>query len=149
MQLDNFGVDLNELKKPATERLFHAYVEDWELEALHHNDPVPKMKLHEKYKGLKLLDADNDNMELTIKATVEAEDWLGEHGYDEEFGARPLRRLIQTKVEDSLSDAVLSGQFEPGDVIVVDIDGEGEDANIILHHKEQPEAPIEEALPAV
>ena len=70
MQLDNFGVDLNELKKPATERLFHAYVEDWELEALHHNDPVPMMKLQQKYKGLKLLDADNNNMELTIKGVV-------------------------------------------------------------------------------
>ena len=70
MQLDNFGVDLNELKKPATERLFHAYVEDWELEALHHNDPVPMMKLQQKYKGLKLLDADNDNMELTVKGVV-------------------------------------------------------------------------------
>ena len=87
--------------------------------------------------------------ELTIEATDEARNWLGKHGYDPEFGARPLRRLIQTKVEDSLSDAVLSGQFEPGDIIVVDIDGEGEDANFILHHKEQPEAPIEEALPAI
>jgi ATP-dependent Clp protease ATP-binding subunit ClpC len=85
--------------------------------------------------------------ELTIEATDEARNWLGEHGYDPEFGARPLRRLIQTKVEDKLSDAVLSGQFKPGDVVVVDIQGEGEDAEILLHQKQQPETPIEEALP--
>ena len=48
---------------------------------------------------------------LTIATTDAARDWLGERGYDAEFGARPLRRLIQTEVEDRLSDAVLAGRF--------------------------------------
>ena len=101
-----------------------------------------------------ILDEVNERLldhELTIEATDEARNWLGEHGYDPEFGARPLRRLIQTKVEDKLSDAVLSGQFNSGDIIVVDvdiIDGE-DDESIILHQKEQLEDSIEEVLPTV
>jgi ATP-dependent Clp protease ATP-binding subunit ClpC len=63
--------------------------------------------------------------ELTIEATAEAKDWLGEHGYDAEFGARPLRRLIQTEVEDKLSDAVLSGKFQKGDVIILEVNEDG------------------------
>ncbi len=62
-----------------------------------------------------------------------AKDWLGEHGYDAEFGARPLRRLIQTEVEDNVSDAVLSGQFKDGQDVIVDVE---EDA-IVLRQKEQ------------
>ena len=78
--------------------------------------------------------------ELTIEATGEAKNWLGEHGYDAEFGARPLRRLIQTEVEDKLSDAVLSGKFQKGDTILLDID----DDRIVLQKGEI----AEEALPA-
>jgi ATP-dependent Clp protease ATP-binding subunit ClpC len=84
--------------------------------------------------------------ELTIEATDEARNWLGEHGYDPEFGARPLRRLIQTRVEDKLSDAVLSGQFKSGDTVIVDIEGEDDEADIVLHHKEETEE-VEEVLP--
>jgi ATP-dependent Clp protease ATP-binding subunit ClpC len=57
--------------------------------------------------------------ELRLATTDEACNWLAQHGYDPEFGARPLRRLIQTEVEDRLSDAVLSGRFELGDTILV------------------------------
>jgi ATP-dependent Clp protease ATP-binding subunit ClpC len=63
--------------------------------------------------------------ELSLQLSDEAQDWLAEHGYDREFGARPLRRLIQTEVEDRLSDAVLADRFGSGDVILVDaVDGE-------------------------
>ncbi len=77
--------------------------------------------------------------EFTIDATPEAKDWLGEHGYDAEFGARPLRRLIQTEIEDKLSDAVLSGKFQKGDVIVLDV----ADDSIVLQKGEL----AEEAMP--
>jgi len=59
--------------------------------------------------------------ELTLKVSDAAQDWLAEHGYDREFGARPLRRLIQTEVEDRLSDAVLADQFGAGDTILIDV----------------------------
>jgi ATP-dependent Clp protease ATP-binding subunit ClpC len=60
--------------------------------------------------------------ELTLESTPAARDWLAEHGYDREFGARPLRRLIQTEVEDRLSDAVLAGTFNLGDRVLVDVE---------------------------
>ena len=72
-----------------------------------------------------ILDEVNERLvehELTIQATNAAQDWLAEHGYDAEFGARPLRRLVQTEVEDRLSDAVLSGRFEAGETVLVDVE---------------------------
>ena len=71
--------------------------------------------------------------ELQLVVTDEARDWLGQHGYDAEFGARPLRRLIQTEVEDLLSDAVLSGRFKEGDTVVLDIDED----KIVLRHQDE------------
>ena len=44
-----------------------------------------------------------------------------DQGYDADFGARPLRRIIQQKVEDPLSDRLLSGEFVDGDTIEVDV----------------------------
>jgi ATP-dependent Clp protease ATP-binding subunit ClpC len=67
--------------------------------------------------------------DLFLSASDAAKDWLVEHGYDREFGARPLRRLIQSAIEDKLSDAVLGGRFSAGDSILIDVD---EDDEIIL-----------------
>ena len=50
--------------------------------------------------------------EVRLEVTEAAKDFLGEKGYDEVFGARPLRRVIQDMVEDKLSDAVLRGEFK-------------------------------------
>jgi ATP-dependent Clp protease ATP-binding subunit ClpC len=76
-----------------------------------------------------------------LEATDAARDWLAKHGYDAEFGARPLRRLIQTSVEDKLSDAVLSGQFKDDQIILVDVEEETDE--ITLRHQEN-EPDIEE-----
>ena len=62
------------------------------------------------------------NMKLEI--TDAAKDFLGEKGYDPTFGARPLRRVIQNEVEDKLSEAILRGEFSPGDTLKADYDGE-------------------------
>ncbi len=59
--------------------------------------------------------------EIKISATPAALELLAEQGYDPDMGARPLRRVIQQKVEDPLSDALLSGQFVDGDTILVDV----------------------------
>ena len=55
--------------------------------------------------------------ELNIEVTDEVKDHLAENGYSEAYGARPLRRLIQRKVEDSLAEEILSGKYAPGDTI--------------------------------
>ena len=63
---------------------------------------------------------------LNLTATEEALALLADLGYDTDFGARPLRRVIQQKVEDPLSDRVLSGEFTDGDSILVDVNPDGE-----------------------
>ena len=73
--------------------------------------------------------------EVTLTATDAALDLLAEQGYDQEMGARPLRRVIQQKVEDPLSDALLAGTFHEGDIILVVV-SEGE---IFLKRVELPE----------
>jgi ATP-dependent Clp protease ATP-binding subunit ClpC len=59
--------------------------------------------------------------ELTLRLTQGATDFLVEHGYDEHFGARPLKRAIQKYVEDPLSEKILVGDFAKGDEIEVDV----------------------------
>ena len=57
---------------------------------------------------------------ITIEVSDGAKDLLGTKGYDPVFGARPLRRLIQTMLEDQLSDAILRGEFQSGDAVEID-----------------------------
>jgi len=61
---------------------------------------------------------------IGLEITDAAKDFLGEKGYDPTFGARPLRRVIQTEVEDKLSEALLRGEFSSGDTLKIDYDGE-------------------------
>jgi ATP-dependent Clp protease ATP-binding subunit ClpC len=62
-----------------------------------------------------------------------AKELLSQKGYDEAFGARPLRRVIQTMVEDKLSDILLNGEIKPGDTIR--LDREGDEIAVKLDHK--------------
>jgi ATP-dependent Clp protease ATP-binding subunit ClpC len=71
---------------------------------------------------------------LTLTASEAALAYLAEEGYDAEFGARPLRRVIQQKVEDKLSDLVLAGEFGEGASILVDVNEDGE---ILLTSQEE------------
>jgi len=66
---------------------------------------------------------------IKLEVTEAAKSFLGEKGYDEVFGARPLRRVIQDMVEDRLSEDLLRGKFQPGDTVVVDLEGE----EIVVH----------------
>jgi ATP-dependent Clp protease ATP-binding subunit ClpC len=79
---------------------------------------------------------------LVLTATPAALAALADQGYDAEFGARPLKRVIQQKVEDPLSDRVLGGEFQDGDSVLVSLNSEGE---IVLERdgakEEEPAAP--------
>ena len=55
--------------------------------------------------------------ELSVEVTDEVKDHLAKNGYSEAYGARPLRRLIQRKIEDNLAEEILSGKYAPGDTI--------------------------------
>jgi ATP-dependent Clp protease ATP-binding subunit ClpC len=61
---------------------------------------------------------------ITLEVTDVAKDLLGKKGYDEVYGARPLRREIQNQLEDKLSEDLLRGKFNTGDTIVADVEGE-------------------------
>ncbi len=63
--------------------------------------------------------------ELTLRLTDAAAGFLVKSGYDEKFGARPLKRAIQRFIEDPLSEKILLGEFSPGDEIEVDLAPEG------------------------
>ncbi len=58
-----------------------------------------------------------DEKELKVDVTDEVKDHLAEAGYSEAYGARPLRRLIQRKIEDMLAEEILSGKYSAGDTI--------------------------------
>ena len=81
---------------------------------------------------------------IVLTSSPEAVEKLAELGYDADMGARPLKRVIQQKVEDPLSDALLSGQFEDGDTILVDI----QDDEIVLKRVESEPASNTEAVAA-
>ena len=57
-----------------------------------------------------------------------AKELLAKKGYDPVLGARPLRRTIQREIEDTLSEKILFGELRPGHIVVVDTEGEGDDA---------------------
>ncbi len=61
---------------------------------------------------------------LTLEVTEAAREWLADEGYDPAYGARPLRRLVQTQIGDQLAKALLSGSIRDGDTVRVDL-GEG------------------------
>ena len=62
---------------------------------------------------------------LTLAVTPDARAWLAERGYDPVFGARPLRRLIQSEIQDRLAMAILSGGVHDGDLVRVDVAADG------------------------
>ena len=70
---------------------------------------------------LKVVYKQLDEKEIVLQVTEAAKDYLGEKGFDEVFGARPLKRAIQDMIVDKLSEAILRGEFQRKDTIIVDI----------------------------
>ena len=86
--------------------------------------------------------------DIELQVTEAAKELLIEEGYSEEYGARPLRRVIQNRIEDALSDAILAGKFAAGDTVVADA-GEGAVAlRQVGEAAEAEEEPTEEPAPA-
>ncbi len=89
---------------------------------------------------LKNLDDRLQTKDMGIELTPAAKDLLAERGYDPLLGARPLRRVIQREIEDSLSERILFGELKAGEIIVVDVEGEGAEA--IFTFKGAPKAAL-------
>jgi ATP-dependent Clp protease ATP-binding subunit ClpC len=66
--------------------------------------------------------------DMGIELTQAAKDLLAARGYDPLLGARPLRRVIQREIEDSLSERILFGELKAGEIIVVDVEGDAAEA---------------------
>lgn len=73
-----------------------------------------------------------DERELTIEVGDDVKDYLAKEGYSEAYGARPLRRVIQKKIEDVLAEEILTGNYKPKDVLVMSM----EDDKIKISKKE-------------
>ena len=65
--------------------------------------------------------------DMAVELTPPAKALLAERGYDPTLGARPLRRTIQREIEDPLSEKMLFGDLNPGSIVVVDVEGEGDE----------------------
>ncbi len=71
---------------------------------------------------------------LTLAVTPGARAWLAERGYDPVFGARPLRRLMQSEIQDRLAMALLSGEVHDGDMVRVDVAQDGAQLALTKDH---------------
>ncbi len=63
-----------------------------------------------------------DEQQIKIEVSEEVKDFLAEDGYSEAYGARPLRRLIQSKIEDGLAEEILTGQYKAGDTVLLKLE---------------------------
>jgi len=72
---------------------------------------------------LKILEKRLNERQISLRVTDKAIQWLGDNGYDGVFGARPLKRLITTAVEDKIADLILSGSVGEGSTVNVDVHG--------------------------
>jgi ATP-dependent Clp protease ATP-binding subunit ClpB len=77
---------------------------------------------------------------LTLDVTAGARDWLAIAGYDPAYGARPLRRLVQSAIGDPLARRLLAGEVRDGDTITVDVDVEADALELAVSTPEVVEA---------
>lgn len=78
---------------------------------------------------------------MGIELTPAAKVLLATRGYDPAMGARPLRRTIQREIEDHLSEKILFGELKDGDIIAVDVEGEGDEAKFTFVGTAKPHIP--------
>jgi ATP-dependent Clp protease ATP-binding subunit ClpC len=84
--------------------------------------------------------------QISIELSDSAKDWLLEHGYDETYGARPLRRLIQREVENPLARKSLAKELGDGDRVSVDV--EGDKLTVHVDHSIAVPTPINQPVEA-
>ena len=86
--------------------------------------------------------------DIRLEVSDEVKQLIAETGYDSEYGARPLRRVIQDKLEDRLSEGLLAGEFKPGDVVDVVLDAQKR-IDLIVRQREPLDGSPELAEPLV
>ena len=124
-----------QLVRPAFKPEFVNRLDDIVMfQALSHDDLAQIVELQ-----VDLLQRRLSDRRLTLAVTPDARAWLAERGYDPIYGARPLRRLIQTEIQDRLALGILSGGVRDGDTVRVDVSTDG--FQLVLTSEGQTEQP--------
>ena len=84
------------------------------------------------------VDTQLKNKDMGLELTDAAKRLLARRGFDPVLGARPLRRTIQRDIEDQLSEKILFDELHPGEIVVVDAEGEGDDAHFTFRGEPKP-----------
>ncbi|SCG75782.1 AAA domain (Cdc48 subfamily), partial [Micromonospora humi] len=90
------------------------------------------------------------NKDMGLELTDNAKKYLAKKGFDPVLGARPLRRTIQRDIEDNLSERILFNELTPGQIVVVDCEGDPENidkSKLVFRGTDQPAA-VPDAVPA-
>jgi ATP-dependent Clp protease ATP-binding subunit ClpC len=97
------------------------------------------------------------NKDMAVELTPDARKLLARRGFDPVLGARPLRRTIQREIEDQLSEKILFGEIEPGQIVVIDVENfDPEDrtraaqdkAKFVFRGEPKPAVTVPDAVPA-
>jgi ATP-dependent Clp protease ATP-binding subunit ClpC len=75
-----------------------------------------------------------------LKLSTKAKDYIAEKGFDQQYGARPLKRAIQKYIEDALAEEIINSQVQEGDTIIMDLDAKSNELTIKI---EKPKKPTE------
>ncbi|MBM9466302.1 ATP-dependent Clp protease ATP-binding subunit [Nakamurella leprariae] len=87
---------------------------------------------------LKRVETALKNKDMALEVTDAAKTLLGERGFDPVLGARPLRRTIQREIEDKLSEKILFEEIQPGQIVLVDVQGEGKEREFTFRGEPKP-----------
>src|SRR3954467_14108110 len=87
------------------------------------------------------VDAQMKNRDMAIELTSEGKKLLAKKGYDPVLGARPLRRTIQREIEDILSEKILYGELQAGQIVVVDTETVDDEERFTFRGEIKPIAP--------
>jgi len=85
--------------------------------------------------------------DMGLELRPAAKTLLSQRGYDPVLGARPLRRTIQREIEDNLSEKILYGDLKAGQIVLIDVEGEGENAKFTFKGVPKPDS-VPDAPPA-
>ncbi len=110
--------------KDAVNRLFSAEFRNRLDSVITFNALTPSVMKQVVDKFIHELQQQLAHKKVIMHLSDSAKDWLSEHGYDSQFGARPLGRLIQTEIRDVLSDEVLFGRLHRGGKVFIDTDND-------------------------
>jgi ATP-dependent Clp protease ATP-binding subunit ClpC len=87
------------------------------------------------------------NRDMGLELTENAKKWLARRGFDPAMGARPLRRTIQRELEDRLSERILFNDLRPGQIVVVDCEGDPDEAAGLSFRGSDHPGPVPDAVP--